>query len=118
MIDGAAEAGVSVQVGTGQPITTDSSGGFQADVSIPGKYSAMVRGATIVQRETTVDAPDGNARLSLIPAAFDLTAFDQLARSTNERLQRWTTRPSLVVIVPVMHYSDSVDDGFVATTTR
>jgi hypothetical protein len=118
VIDGAAEAGVSVQVGSGQPITTDGSGGFQADVSTPGKYSAMVRGATIVQRETTVDAPDGNARLSLIPAAFDLTAFDQLARSTNERLQRWTIRPSLVVIVPVMHYSDSVDDGFVATNDK
>jgi hypothetical protein len=118
VIDGAAEAGVSVQVGSGQPITTDSSGGFQADVSTPGKYSAMVRGTTIVERETTVDAPDGNARLSVIPATFDLTAFDQLARSTNERLQRWTTRPSLVVIVPVMHYSASVDDGFVATNDK
>src|SRR5262245_36918760 len=118
VIDGAAEAGVSVQVGTGQPITTDGSGAFQADVSTPGQSLAMVRGTTIVERETTVDAPDGNARLSLIPATFDLTAFDQLARSTNQRLQRWTTRPALVVIVPVMHYSDSVDDGFVATNDK
>src|SRR5262245_44618416 len=56
VIDGAAEAGVSVQVGSGQPITTDGSGAFQADVSTPGKYLAMVRGATVVERETTVDA--------------------------------------------------------------
>jgi hypothetical protein len=118
VIDGAAEAGVSVQVGTGQSITTDSSGGFQADVSTPGKYSAMVRGATIVERETTVDAPDGNARLSLIPATFDIGAFNQLARTTNQRLQRWTIKPALIVIVPVMHYSNSVDDGFVATNDK
>jgi hypothetical protein len=117
-IDGVAEAGVSVQVGSGQPITTDGSGAFQADVSTPGKYSAMVRGGAIVERETTVDAPDGNAKLSLIPATFDMAAFNQLARGTNERLQRWTTRPALVVIVPVMHYSDSVDDGFVATSDK
>src|SRR5262245_31367207 len=79
---------------------------------------ALPSGASIVERETTVDAPDGNAKLSLIPATFDIAAFNQLARGTNERLQRWTTRPALVVVVPVMHYSDSVDDGFVATSDK
>jgi hypothetical protein len=117
-IDGAAQAGVSVQVGSGQPITTDNSGAFQADVTTPGKYSATVRGATIVERETTVDAPNGDAKLSLIPATFDMSSFDQMARTTNSRLQRWTTKPALVVILPVMHYSDSVDDGFIATGDR
>jgi hypothetical protein len=114
VLDGAATAGVSVQIGGGEAITTDGAGSFQADVNAPGRYAAVVRGGTIVERETVLDAPDGNARLSLIPMSFDLGAFDELARTTNHRLQRWTTQPGLVVIVPVMHFAD-VEDGFVAT---
>jgi hypothetical protein len=115
VIDGTVAAGVSVQIGGGEAITTDGAGSFQADVNAPGRYAAVVRGDTIVERETALDAPDGNARLSLIPRVFDLNAFDELARTTHQRLQRWTTQPALVVVVPVMHFSNTVEDGFVAT---
>ncbi len=117
-LDGAATSGVAVKIGGLQPITTDGAGSFQADLSGPGRYAAVVHGDSVVERETTVDAPDSNARLALIPKAFDLNAFDELARSTNQRLQRWTMQPALVVVVPVMHFSDTVEDGFVATSDK
>jgi hypothetical protein len=113
-IDGAAASGVSVQVGREPAVTSDSAGTFQAGVSVPGTYSAVIQGDGVVERETSVIAPGGDVRLSLIPSAFDLAAFDQLARSANEQLQRWTTQPSLVVIASVMQYSDGLEDGYAA----
>jgi hypothetical protein len=113
-IDGAAAPGLSVQVGREHAVTSDSAGAFQADVSVPGTYTTVIRGEMVVERETAVTAPGRDVRLSLIPSAFDLGAFDQLARSTNERLQRWTTQPSLVVVASVMQYSDGIEDGYPA----
>ncbi|PWT81228.1 MAG: hypothetical protein C5B57_10895 [Blastocatellia bacterium] len=105
---------MSVQVGRERAVTSDNAGAFQTDVGVPGTYTAVIRGDAVVERETSVNAPGGDVRLSLIPSVFDLTAFDQLARSTNERLQRWTTQPSLVVIASVMQFLDGIEDGYPA----
>ena len=68
-------------------------------------FQPTIRGAGIVERETAlVDPTKGRARVSLIPRSFDLTAFDEMFRTTNSRLQRWTSRPSLVVLASVMSY--------------
>src|SRR5688500_1130206 len=97
-IDGAAAPSVSVRVGGRVPVTTDTNGLFEVEVGGPGTFDATIRGTGIVERQTTVVNPSqGRARLSLIPASFDLTAFDEMFRTSNARLVRWTSRPSLVV---------------------
>lgn len=57
------------------------------------------------------------SRLSLMPASFDLHAFDEMFRTANSRLQRWTTRPSLVVLGTVMNYRGPAEE-FNATSEQ
>jgi hypothetical protein len=113
-IDGGATAGVSVQVGV-RNVTSDSSGFFRVDVGGPSTHNLRVRGNTIVERETAVTGPGAEpVRVSLIPASFDLESFDQMFRSGGA-LQRWTTRPSLVVLASVMTYVPGLRDEYAAT---
>ena len=117
-LDGSAEAGVQVQVGPAYAVTTDNNGFFQADVGAPGTYPARVTGGAIVERRTSVNGPSADRiRLSLIPATFDLTAFDQLVRTNNARLQRWTTQPALVVVATTMTFSNN-GTNFTATAEQ
>jgi hypothetical protein len=118
-VDGTAEAGVSVQVGPAWAVMTDSNGYFQADVGAPGSYATRVTGASIVERRTTLNGPSSDrVRLSLIPSTFDLQAFDQLARTNNARLQRWTTQPALVVVATTMAFNNGTSTNFVASTEQ
>jgi len=115
-IDGAPTAGLSVQVGNGKAVTTDASGRFITEISGPGDYTAVVSGAAIVERHTMVTGPaSAPTRLSLMPASFDVHAFDEMFRTANARLQRWTTRPSLVVLGTVMNYRGPAEE-FAATS--
>ena len=107
--------GLSVQVGAAKAVTTDAAGRFTTEISGPGDYTAVVSGAAIVERRTMVTGPSNvPARLSLMPASFDMHAFDEMFRTANARLQRWTTRPSLVVLASVMNYRGDADE-FAAT---
>lgn len=115
-VDAAAVAGASVQIGTHRPVTTDRDGNFTIEVASPDSYRTTVRGSGIVERQTRVYGPTGErVRLSLIPAGFDLVAFDEMFRTTNERLQRWTSRPALVVLASVMVYRAGGGTEFEAT---
>jgi hypothetical protein len=115
-IDGAPTAGLSVQVGNAKAVTTDASGRFTTEISGPGDYAAVVSGAAIVERHTMVTEPSSApTRLSLMPASFDVHAFDEMFRTANARLQRWTTRPSLVVLGTVMNYRGPAEE-FTATS--
>ena len=97
--------GVTVRVGNGAAVTSDSQGFFDVDAGRAGAFQTTIRGAGIVERETAMAAPTNDrARVSLIPSSFDLAAFDEMFRTTNSRLQRWTSRPSLVVLAAVMSY--------------
>ena len=117
-IDGVATAGVSVQVGTARSVTSDAAGYFRAEVNGPGNYPAVLAGNSIVERHTTVVGPTTErARVSLIPSAFDLRAFDEMFRTANGRLQRWTTRPALVIVASVMTYKGP-DDHYTATAEQ
>ena len=110
-LDGAPAAGLSVQVGSAPKVTTDAAGRFTTEVNGPGDYTAVVSGTVIVERRTVVTGPTSvPARLSLMPASFDLHAFDEMFRTANARLQRWTTRPSLVVLASVMNYRGDADE--------
>lgn len=115
-LDGAAGSGVTVQVGRQRAVTTDASGFFQVEIEEPGLYPVVARGSAFVERETSVTGPSTTrARVSLIPTRFDLQSFDEMFRTTNSRLQRWTTRPGLVVLATVMNYRGGSADEFSAT---
>jgi len=73
----------------------------------------------MVDRRTTVNVPASErTRFSLIPASFDLQAFDEMFRTTNARLQRWTTRPSLVVLASVMSLKGGSEGSYSATSEQ
>jgi hypothetical protein len=117
-LDGAPAAGLSVQVGSAPKVTTDAAGRFTTEVNGPGDYTAVVSGTAIVERRTMVTGPTSvPARLSLMPASFDLHAFDEMFRTANARLQRWTTRPSLVVLASVMNFRGDAEE-FNATSEQ
>ena len=117
-IDGTATTGVNIQIGnrSGQ---TDANGNFQVDVDGPGTYAAVITGTPVVERRTSVSGPSSaRTKIALIPAAFDLQAFDEMFRTTNSRLQRWTERPSLVVLGSVMRFPQAGLDEYAATSDQ
>ena len=109
--DSAQAANVEIQIGNDANARSDASGFFTVEVGEPGRHAARLR-------LTTVDAPADGVRLSLIPNGFDLRAFDELARTANARLQRWTSQPSLVVLMSVMRYTSMGDTTSPATAER
>ena len=116
-IDGGAAPGVALEVGT-RSTTADGDGYFRVDVGKPSTFELRARGSGIVERESAIVGPGAEpARVSLIPASFDLNSFDQMFRP-NGSLQRWTTRPSLVVLASVMTYFNGERDGYPATSEQ
>jgi hypothetical protein len=114
-VDGGAVGGVSVQVGARWPVIADSAGMFSVDLDSGGPHRVTLKSSAVVDRETSVMGPTADRiRLPLIPASFDLTAFDEMVRTANARLQRWVTRPSLVVLGSVMVYRAGAGTEFEA----
>jgi hypothetical protein len=117
--DGTSAPNISVKIGHLRPVMSDAEGMFQIDLEDPPSYAAVLSGHAMVERQTTLTGPfTDRVRLSLIPSAFDLTAFDEMFRTSNSRLQRWTTRPRLVVLATVMNYRSSPDETYVATSEQ
>jgi hypothetical protein len=102
-IDGGAAPNLTVQIGL-RTVTSDGNGNFQLDLGNADASRVVVRGNSVVERETRISGPSSGLRLSLIPSSFDLAAFDEMFRSLNGRLSRWTSRPALVVLGTVMDY--------------
>jgi hypothetical protein len=118
-IDGAPAANASVQVNSLWPVTADGAGMFSVDVGAPGNHRLSIRAGSFVERETFVVGPSADrVRLSLIPESFDLTAFDEMFRTSNARLQRWITPPALVVLGSVMAYRNGSGDEYEATAEQ
>jgi hypothetical protein len=114
-IDGAGSPNLSVNIG-GRLSTSDGSGFFRLDVGTAGTYRALIHGGSVIDRETRITTPRTDAaRISMIPTSFDLTAFDEMFRFNNSRLQRWTTRPSLVLLASIMEYRSGANDTYEAT---
>jgi hypothetical protein len=106
VVDGMPAPNLTVRMG-GLTATTDAGGLFELELS-PGNHRTTVRGEGVVERQTTVSGPNGErARLTLIPGGFDLAAFDEMFRASNSRLQRWATRPGLIVLGTVMTYRET-----------
>ncbi len=113
-IDGAATPSLTVQVGT-RSATSDGSGFFQVDPGSQGTFRALVRGSNVVDRDTRMTVPHADVtRVTMIPTSFDLDAFNEMFRFSNSRLQRWTTRPALVVLGTVMEYRNGNNGNYEA----
>jgi Matrixin len=117
-VTGSPAGNLSVVVGSYRAVTTDANGMFTLDGARPGTYAATLRGASIVERETTFSASSDLTRLSVIPATLDLVAFDEMFRSDNARLERWMSRPSLVVVASTMALGSTSADTFQASSEQ
>jgi hypothetical protein len=114
-VSGSPAGNLSVLVGSYRAVTTDANGMFVLDGSHSGTYPATLRGASIVERETTISASSEVTRVSVIPASFDLVAFDEMFRYDNGRLQRWTSSPALVVVASTMALTSTSAESFPAS---
>ena len=117
-VTGAAAGSLVVWAGTGQPVTSDASGNFTIDLGGSGTYKMDVSGGGVVERQTSINAAPDRVQVSVIPVSFDLFAFDEMFRTENARLQRWTARPSLVVVATTMVFRSTDDDNFQATAEQ
>ena len=107
VLDGQPISGVTVKIGS-QTAVSDASGTFQMDNPGTGSLSATLTGASIIERRTVVTMQSGESlRQTLIPASFDIAAFDQMFRTDN-RLHRWTNAPALVVLTTVLTYTQGL----------
>jgi hypothetical protein len=94
VLTGAPLAGITVNTNGTASASTDGSGAF----TLTGTASALnldFTGPGVVARHTALPMTAGNALVSLIPANFDLFAFDQMFRAP--QLLRWTTAPPLAI---------------------
>lgn len=93
-----------------QTAVSDPNGAFRVQNVAGGSQLGILTGASVVERHTMVTPSVEPARESLIPASFDLVAFDQMFRG-DHGLQRWITAPSLVVLTTVMTYANGLGAG-------
>ena len=100
-------SGVTVQLGIRTPTSSDASGYFSFNHDVAGASLIELSGPAIVPRQTTVQLPSsGMVTFGLIPASFDLSAYDEMFRGSQARLQRWMVAPSLVVLTSVMQFEN------------
>jgi len=109
VVAGATVAGSGLTTGT-----TDSGGSLTLTTTISSTYGIDVAGAGYLTRNTLIKVPGNDASISLIPASFDLTAFDQMFRADTSTtpptalpLRRWTSVPALRVISRVVEFSNT-----------
>jgi hypothetical protein len=116
VLDGSAATGLELRVG-GDTYRTDQGGRFSVPLDPAQSHSAVISGAAIVERRTTIGgSSSGSATVSVIPASFDLVAFDEMFRSSGA-LRRWNKRPALVVLGSVMSYR-GIAESYTATAER
>jgi Matrixin len=115
-IDGTPLGRVAIKIGS-QTAQSDENGRFDVRNLREGSDTIVISGGSIVERQRTVTIPASElSRESLIPASFDLGAFDEMLRGDG-RLQRWTSAPALVVLGKEMQFDNSAsDDTYHATS--
>jgi hypothetical protein len=117
VLDGSPMGRVTIKIGS-QVTQSDDNGRFDVRNLREGSETIVLSGNAVVERQRTVTIPSGDAsRETLIPASFDLAAFDEMARGDG-RLARWTTPPALVVLAKEMQFDNSVSDGVYHATSE
>lgn len=96
-------AGVSATVHSQVMAASDANGYAVLWAQYAGQHEATFSGSPVVTRTTSLKIPAGETSISLIPAAFDLAAFNQMFRPS-QRLQRWTAAPALVILTRAVQY--------------
>lgn len=115
-IDGRPIPGVAVKASTRSAVS-DELGRFEVTELQAGMQTVTLTSPAIVERKRSVAIPSEAASERLIPASFDLDAFDQMMRGTG-RLQRWMSAPSLVVVGSVMQLASVGADEHYATSEQ
>jgi hypothetical protein len=105
-------AGVAIASHGASVASSDSNGNFAILQTGSARLQLAFTAPGYVERRTGVSVPGSHARISLIPASFDLAAFDQMVRAT--ALARWVAAPELVVVANTLTFSSSVDAEFAA----
>ena len=100
--------------GTGVVSTvSDAAGNFSVGVtSSIGAPVVGFNGTGFVARSTSVRVPGPTASVSLIPASFDLRAFDEMFRVA--QLLRWTDAPPLTIQTRTLQFNAVNDADFTA----
>lgn len=89
--------------------STAADGTFQIGFSAAGVNRITMSGPGFVERQTGVQTPATNLRLSLIPSTFDLSSFNQMFRHApvngTPALTRWTAPPKLMIERRVLQFT-------------
>lgn len=110
-------AGVVVRADGIGETTTGGDGGFQLTTTEPQQTRTVVMTSpATVERSTRLRIPGPSATVSLIPAAFDLNAFNQMFRGSGGELHRWVTAPHLVIQRRALTFTDLSSSSYIATT--
>lgn len=107
-LSGNAASSITISTG-GAPLgVTGADGAFRIGFAASGNNRITLSGAGFVERQTGIQAPALDLRLSLIPAAgFDLNLFNQMFRHTSSGiLARWTSPPHLLIERRVLQFTD------------
>ncbi|OFW11217.1 MAG: hypothetical protein A3H96_25585 [Acidobacteria bacterium RIFCSPLOWO2_02_FULL_67_36] len=106
--------GVAIRMdGLGETVT-GADGAFHFNSADPQQIRAVtLSSSSIVQRATHLRVPGPSATLPLFPASLDLSAFDQMFRSSGV-LHRWTTAPRVVVQTRVLKFTSISDVDYTA----
>jgi hypothetical protein len=101
-------------------VQTAGDGTFRLELERSGEYVTQVSARGFVDRETVsrTGVDPSQQQLSLIPDQFDLQSFNEICRTANGRLQRWTRKPGLVVLTSVMTYNGPAETSYAATGER
>lgn len=119
-VTGGPAASVTIASG-GTPLgVTGGDGTFRVGFSAGGNNRITLSGAGFLTRETGIQAPSLDLRLSLIPADFNLTAFNEMFRHTSgasgPMLARWLEAPDLVIERRVLQFTNVNAASYAALT--
>lgn len=112
-ISDGAVAGVTLHIDGSGDAVSSSNGSFAVE-STQSSPSVRLTSPVTVERVAQLLVPGPTVVLSVIPISFDLTAFDQMFR-TSSRLQRWMTPPRVVLQRRVLQFTQATDNSFIAT---
>ncbi len=117
-LDGEA-ATATVRAAT-RAVQTAADGTFHLELERSGEYVTDVSARGFVDRQTVsrtgLDA--SQQQLSLIPDQFDLQSFNEICRTSESQLHRWTRKPAVVVLTSVMTYNGPSETSYAATAER
>jgi hypothetical protein len=117
LVDVLTSAGIGGVAVTGDGVVTTpsaSDGFFSITGSTAGGDPLLFTfsASGIVERRTSLRVPGPDAIVSIIPASFDLRAFDEMCRTS--QLLRWTSSPPLVIERRTLQFTSTNASTFTA----